>query len=62
VIIDKESYQRTLDAINLAKLLSFDEKDIKDGNVTTHENAKKIFEGNLRKPVNTVISSYSCQR
>jgi prevent-host-death family protein len=47
VIIDIESYQKTLNAINLAKLLSFGEKDIKNGNVITHENAKKIFEKTL---------------
>jgi prevent-host-death family protein len=47
VIIDIESYQKTLNAINLAKLLSFGERDIKNGNVITHENAKKIFEKTL---------------
>jgi prevent-host-death family protein len=47
VIIDIESYQKTINAINLAKLLSFGEKDIKNGNVITHENAKKIFEKTL---------------
>jgi prevent-host-death family protein len=47
IIIDIESYQKTLNAINLAKLLSFGEKDIKNGNVITHENAKKIFEKTL---------------
>jgi len=47
VIIDIESYQKTLNAINLAKLLSFGEKDIRNGNVITHENAKKIFEKTL---------------
>jgi len=47
VIIDIESYQKTINAITLAKLLSFGEKDIKDGNVVTHKNAKKIFEKTL---------------
>jgi prevent-host-death family protein len=47
VIIDIESYQKTLNAIHLAKLLSFGEKDIKNGKVITHENAKKIFEKTL---------------
>jgi prevent-host-death family protein len=47
VIIDIESYQKTINAITLAKLLSFGEKDIKDGNLVTHENAKKIFEKTL---------------
>jgi prevent-host-death family protein len=49
VIIDIESYQKTLNAINLAKLLSFGETDIKNGNVVAHENAKKIFEKTLGK-------------
>jgi prevent-host-death family protein len=47
VILDIESYQKTINAINLAKLLSFGEKDIKNGNVISHENAKKIFEKTL---------------
>ncbi|GBU22326.1 hypothetical protein R80B4_02233 [Fibrobacteres bacterium R8-0-B4] len=47
VIIDIESYQKTINAITLAKLLSFGEKDIKDGNVTTHEKAKAVFEKTL---------------
>jgi prevent-host-death family protein len=49
IIIDIESYQKTLTAINLAKLLSFGEKDIKNGNTITHETAKKIFEKTLGK-------------
>jgi prevent-host-death family protein len=49
VIIDIESYQKTINAIALAKLLSFGEKDIKDGNIVTHENAKKIFEKTLSR-------------
>jgi len=48
VIIDIKSYQKTLNAINLAKLLSFGEKDIKNGNVITHETAKKILESILQ--------------
>ena len=47
VIIDIESYQKTLNAINLAKLLSFGEKDIKKGNLISHEDAKKMFENTL---------------
>jgi hypothetical protein len=38
---------RKINVIDLAKLLSFGEKDIKNGNVITHENAKKIFEKTL---------------
>jgi prevent-host-death family protein len=49
VIIDIISYQKTINAINLAKLLSFSEKDIKKGNTTTHENARKIFEKTLNR-------------
>jgi PHD/YefM family antitoxin component YafN of YafNO toxin-antitoxin module len=47
VIIDIVSYQKTLNAINLAKLLSFGEKDIKNGNLIPHEDAKKMFEEKL---------------
>jgi PHD/YefM family antitoxin component YafN of YafNO toxin-antitoxin module len=47
VIIDIVSYQKTLNAINLAKLLSFGEKDLKNGNLTSHEDAKRIFEERL---------------
>jgi len=49
VIIDIESYQKTLNAISLAKLLSFSEKDIKNGNVIPHDDAKKIFEKTLSR-------------
>ncbi|MDR2592757.1 MAG: type II toxin-antitoxin system Phd/YefM family antitoxin [Chitinispirillales bacterium] len=49
VIIDIKSYQKTINAITLAKLLSFGEKDIKNGNLVTHENAKKIFEKTLNR-------------
>ncbi|MDR0565195.1 MAG: type II toxin-antitoxin system Phd/YefM family antitoxin [Azoarcus sp.] len=47
VIIDIESYQKTINAISLAKLLSFGEKDIKNGNLIAHDDAKKIFERTL---------------
>jgi prevent-host-death family protein len=49
VIIDIESYQKTLNAINLAKLLSFSEKDLRNGNIVTHEEAKKRFEKTIGK-------------
>jgi len=49
VIIDINSYQKTINAINLAKLLSFGEIDIKKGKTITHENAKKIFEKTLNR-------------
>jgi hypothetical protein len=44
-----KSYQKTINSIHLAKLLSFGEKDIKNGNVINHETAKKIFEKTLGK-------------
>jgi len=50
VIIDINTYQNTINAINLAKLLSFGEKDIQNGKTITHENAKKIFEKTLNQP------------
>jgi prevent-host-death family protein len=43
VLIDTESYQKTLNAINLAKLLSFSEMDLKNGNTVTHEEAKNVL-------------------
>ena len=49
VIIDIEIYQKTIDAVNLAKLLSFCEKDISNGKLVTHAKAKKIFEETLKK-------------
>ena len=47
VIIDITSYQKTINAISLAKLLSFGEADIKNGKTITHYNAKQIFEKTL---------------
>lgn len=47
VIIDIASYQKTINAVHLAKLLSFGEKDMKNGNLISHEDAKKIFEKTL---------------
>ena len=49
VILDIESYQKFLNAINLAKLLSFSEKDLKNGNIVTHEEAKKRFKKTIGK-------------
>jgi len=49
VIIDIQSYQKTINAINLAKLLSFGEKDIENGKTISHEKAKKIFEKTLNR-------------
>ena len=47
VIIDIVSYQKIINAINLAKLLSFGDKDIKKGKTITHDDAKKMFEKTL---------------
>jgi len=52
VIIDINSYQKTINAIKLAKLLSISDKDIKNGKTITHENAKKIFEKTLNRKNN----------
>jgi len=49
VIIDINSYQKTINAINLAKLLSFAEKDIKNGKTISHEDAVKTFEKTLNR-------------
>lgn len=44
VIVDVESYQKTLNAINLAKIISLGEMDIRSGRTVSHEEAKKQFE------------------
>ena len=49
VIMDIESYQKFTNAVNLAKLLSFSEKDLKNGNVVTHEEAKNRFKKTIGK-------------
>ncbi|MCL2721837.1 MAG: type II toxin-antitoxin system Phd/YefM family antitoxin [Treponema sp.] len=49
VIIDINSYQKNINAINLAKLLSFAEKDIKSGKTISHEDATKKFEKTLNR-------------
>ena len=43
------SCKKIINAINLAKLLSFAEKDIENGKTITHDNAKKIFEKTLNR-------------
>ena len=52
VIIDIETYQKTINAINLARLLNFGENDIKKGNIISHENAKKTFAKTLNRKNN----------
>ena len=49
VIIDIESYQKTLNAVNLAKLLSMSEKNLSSGKIVTHENAKRRFEQTINR-------------
>ncbi len=49
VIIDIESYQKTINSVNLAKLISISEKDLYAGKVVSHENAKKGFEKTINK-------------
>ena len=49
VILDIDSYQKSLNAVNLAKLLSFSEKDLKNGNTVTHEEAKIRFKKTIGK-------------
>jgi prevent-host-death family protein len=49
VIIDVDSYQRTINAVNLAKLISISEKDLQAGKVVSHEDAKKRFEKTINK-------------
>jgi len=49
LIKDITSYQKTLNAISLAKLLNFAEKDIKNGKTIPHKDAIKIFRKTLNK-------------
>jgi prevent-host-death family protein len=49
VIIDIESYQRTMNAINLAKLISISDKDLQAGNIVSHEDAQNRFEQTIHK-------------
>jgi hypothetical protein len=44
-----DEYQKDLNAINLAKLLSLSEIDLINGNTITHEEAKKRFESTIEK-------------
>jgi prevent-host-death family protein len=49
VIVDIESYQKTQDAVRLAKLLSISEKDFYAGKIVSHEDAKKRFEQTINQ-------------
>jgi prevent-host-death family protein len=41
VILDVDSYQNLVNAINLMKIISIGDRDIKNGKVVAHENLKK---------------------
>jgi prevent-host-death family protein len=41
VIIDVDSYQNLINSINLMKIISIGDRDIKNGKIVTHENLKK---------------------
>ena len=49
VILAVESYQKLINAINLAKLINLAEKDIEKGRVVSHREAKKYFEKILNR-------------
>ena len=53
----EEWLRRARSSLELAKLLSFGEKDIKNGNLISHEDAKKIFEErlNVKKQLTGII-------
>ena len=41
VILDVDSYQNLVNAVNLMKIISIGDRDIKNGKVVTHEDLKK---------------------
>lgn len=41
VILDVDSYQNLVNAINLMKIISIGDRDIKNGKTVTHEDLKK---------------------
>jgi prevent-host-death family protein len=41
ILIDVESYQKLLDSINLLKVISIGENDIKTGKIVKHSDVKK---------------------
>ena len=48
ILIDVNTYQNLIDAINIMKLISIGENDFKNGRVHTHEEVKKSIEEILR--------------
>jgi prevent-host-death family protein len=49
VLIDIESYEKTIRAIALSKLLHLSEKSIIDGKLISHEKVKERIEETLRR-------------
>ena len=44
VILDIDSYQNLVNAVNLMKIISIGDRDIKNGNIVSHEDVKKRIE------------------
>ncbi len=44
VIIDIDSYQNLINAVNLMKIISIGDRDIKNGKIVSHEEVKKRAE------------------
>lgn len=44
VILDIDSYQNLVDAVNLMKIISIGDRDIKNGKTVSHEDVKKHVE------------------
>ena len=44
VIIDIDSYQNLINAVNLMKIISIGDRDIKNGKIVSHEDVKKRIE------------------
>ncbi|MDR2602445.1 MAG: type II toxin-antitoxin system Phd/YefM family antitoxin [Spirochaetaceae bacterium] len=49
VLMDIESYEKTIHAINLSKLLQLSEKSAAGGKLTPHEKVKEKIEETLRR-------------
>jgi len=47
VIIDIDSYQNLINAVNLMKIISIGDRDIKNGKIVSHEDVKKQVEKTL---------------
>jgi prevent-host-death family protein len=44
VIIDIDSYQNLINSVNLMKIISIGDRDIKNGKIVSHEDVKKRIE------------------